>query len=384
MMCYSGIMRRFFKNIHLWLSLPFGIVMSVTCFTGAILIFEKEITESVQSDYYFVDSVADQRLPMTEVMTLVKGHLAEGQRITGVVISADPERCYKVNLSEPKRAAIYVDQYSGEVKGQPERLTFFAVMFRLHRWLMDTRPEDGGIYWGKVIVGISTLVMVVVLITGIFIWVPKSFRMWRNRSTIAVRKGWRRFWYDLHVAGGIYAVLLLLAMSLTGLTWSFKWYNKGFNWLFGVETADAAPAKSGGDRGKQSVDISPYAHWDAVYNSVADELEHPADITLSHGKASVKLAGWGNPRAADNYLFDNCSGEMLSVERYDDIDRRSKLRGWIYAVHIGNWGGILTRVMWFLAALIGATLPLTGYYLWIRRKFLCKRDCKYKECPHRE
>lgn len=382
-MCYSGIMRRFFKQIHIWLSLPLGVVMSLTCFTGALLIFEPEITESVQRHYYYVDSVGDERLPVAEVVALAENHLADGQRITGVVISADPNRCYKVNLSEPKHAAIYVDQYSGEVKGQPERLPFFSVMFRMHRWLMDTRPADGGIYWGKVIVGISTLAMVVVLITGIFIWVPKSIKMWRNRSTIAVRKGWRRFWYDLHVAGGIYAVLLLLAMSLTGLTWSFKWYNKGFSRLFGVDVT-APAAKSGGDRGKHSVDISPYAHWDAVYNSVADELEHPADITLSQGKASVKLAGWGNPRAADNYLFDNCSGEILSVERYEDTDRRSKLRGWIYAVHIGNWGGILTRVMWFLAALIGATLPLTGYYLWIRRKFLCKRDCKYEECPHRE
>lgn len=377
-------MRKFFKHIHIWLSMPFGLVMSLTCFTGAVLIFEKEITESVQSEYYFVDSVTEDILPMTEVVSLAEAHLTEGQSITGVVISADPERCYKVNLSSPKHAAIYVDQYSGEVKGQPERLPFFAVMFRLHRWLMDTRPEDGGIYWGKVIVGVSTLAMVVVLITGIFIWVPKSVKMWRNRSTIALRKGWRRFWYDLHVAGGIYAVLLILAMSLTGLTWSFKWYNKGFSALFGVDVTAPAAAKSGGGRGAQSVDISPYAHWDAALDYVSGEYDYPVDVTLSHGKASVKLAGWGNPRATDNYLFDNGSGEMLSVESYSDTDRRSKLRGWIYAIHVGNWGGILTRVMWFLAALIGATLPLTGYYLWIKRKFLCKRKCEYRDCPHKE
>mgnify|MGYP003314858551 CR=1 FL=1 len=170
-------MRRFFKQIHIWLSLPLGVVMSLTCFTGALLIFEPEITESVQRDYYYVDSVGDERLPVAEVVALAEANLAEGQRITGVVIPADPSRCYKVNLSEPKHAAIYVDQYSGEVKGQPERLPFFRVMFRLHRWLMDTRPADDGIYWGKVIVGISTLAMVVVLITGIFIWVPKSIKM---------------------------------------------------------------------------------------------------------------------------------------------------------------------------------------------------------------
>lgn len=28
--------------------------------------------------------------------------------------------------------------------------------------------------------------------------------------TVKVRKGWRRFWHDLHVAGGFYTLLVLL------------------------------------------------------------------------------------------------------------------------------------------------------------------------------
>jgi hypothetical protein len=28
---------------------------------------------------------------------------------------------------------------------------------------------------------------------------------------------------------------------------------------------------------------------------------------------------------------------------------------------------MLTRILTFLAVLIGATLPLTGYYLWLKR-----------------
>jgi uncharacterized iron-regulated membrane protein len=29
---------------------------------------------------------------------------------------------------------------------------------------------------------------------------------------------------------------------------------------------------------------------------------------------------------------------------------------------------MITRIIYFLAALIGGTLPLTGYYLWLRRR----------------
>ena len=139
-------MRKIFKELHIWLSLPLGLVMSVICFSGAMLVFEKEITEMVQKEYYFVDKVSDDALSIEQVEALVKPTLSDDVEIKNVEVSEDPERCYKVNLSKPKRAAVFVDQYSGDIKGQPERLPFFRTMFRLHRWLMDTRPEGDGIY----------------------------------------------------------------------------------------------------------------------------------------------------------------------------------------------------------------------------------------------
>ena len=61
------------------------------------------------------------------------------------------------------------------------------------------------------------------------------------------------------------------------------------------------------------------------------------------------------------------------MELYSDSTKANKVRGWIYSLHVGNFGGIVTRVMWFLAAMLGATLPLTGYYLWIRRLIVSHR-----------
>ena len=374
-------MKKLFKELHIWLSLPFGIVMAITSFTGAALIFEKEITESLQSHYYFVEPTADGAIPLDELIANIETELKPEQRVTGVVVSPDPERSYKVNLSEPRRAAIYVNQYTGESLGQPERLEFFTVMFRLHRWLMDERPTDNdAIFWGKLIVGISTLAMVVVLLSGIVIWIPKTIKALKNRSQISLRKGWHRFGYDLHVAGGIYAVLLLLIMALTGLTWSFEWYNKGLYRVFGAEQ-QAEDASGSGNRSaterrasaNSDVAASPYAMWQDVYEEVVALNGTSSQITISTGVASVALDQIGNQRAADKYHFDSSTGEITSVEYYPDADRRTKLRGLIYSLHVGNWGGIVTRVLWFLAALLGATLPITGYYLWIRRKFFRKR-----------
>lgn len=333
-----------------------------------MLIFEKEISESVQREYYRVERVGDMTISFDDAVAVVEPLLTEGQRITGITVSSDPMRTWKVNLSKPKHAAIYVDQYSGKVLGSPERLPFFRTMFRMHRWLMDSKPQDGGVFWGKIIVGISTLTMVIILLSGVVIWIPKSVQMWKNRSKISVRRGWRRFFYDLHVAGGIYAAVLILAMALTGLTWSFGWYRNAFYGVFGVDSAK--PANTQQHRGQSGED---YAAVDIAYEDIVARYDRYRDATVTPNSVSVKMAGMGNPRAQDKYLIDTATGSVDSAQLYNAAPRQQKIGGWIYAIHVGNFGGYVTRVLWFMAAMLGASLPLTGYYLWFKRKLKPKR-----------
>ena len=35
-------MRKYAKRLHLWLALPFGVILTLVCFSGAVLAFEKE------------------------------------------------------------------------------------------------------------------------------------------------------------------------------------------------------------------------------------------------------------------------------------------------------------------------------------------------------
>lgn len=371
-------MEKIVRKLHLWLSLPFGLIITLICFSGAMLVFEKEVMESSNPHLYFVNEVAETPLPLDVLAANVATVLPEGVTVTGITVPNDPERTYQVNLSKPRRASMYVNPYTGEVVGKYERAPFFTTMFKLHRWLMGSpRNEDGSMGTGKMIVGISTIVFVVVLISGVIIWWPRSRKKLKKSLAIHTRKGWKRFWYDLHVAGGIYAVVFLLAMALTGLTWSFQWYRTGFYNVFGVEMSQGGShggnqgsGHSGGkgDKGgKGDAPQAPYAHWQDVYEELAEKNPHFKQITLSNGSAGVSFDKIGNWRAADKYTFDTRSGEITDVVLYEDSADATKIRGWIYSVHVGSWGGMFTRILTFLAALLGATLPLTGYYLWYRR-----------------
>lgn len=55
-------MRKFFAKVHLWLSIPFGIIIAIVCLTGAILVFETEILELGYPSRYFVKKVKGEPL----------------------------------------------------------------------------------------------------------------------------------------------------------------------------------------------------------------------------------------------------------------------------------------------------------------------------------
>lgn len=413
-------MRKVFRKLHLWLSVPFGIVVAVICFTGALLVFEDEITSLYYSG---VSTVEPQRevLPLGVIVEKVEQGLSSGTEVTGVVVSSSPCEAYKVNLSKPRRAALYVNQYTGEVQGDYRRLGFFSGVLRLHRWLMDTKPGDGGIYWGKIVVGASALVFVVLLLTGLVLWLPRNRKMFKNRLKVVFSKGKNRLWYDLHVTGGFYAALLLLVMALTGLTWSFGWYSDSFYSLFLSSESDVsivtqlsdattgattvshnraaqatlvsendavsaatflaaqsdgstgATVKADGVSGATAVAncsaAGKYGSWSKALEAVAALCPDFAEITVSAGSVSVKYDSWGNSRASDKYNFDESVGTLLSVQEYAGTTEKSRVRGWVYSLHTGSWGGVVVKFLYFLAALLGTALPLTGYYFWIKRLY---------------
>lgn len=157
----------------------------------------------------------------------------------------------------------------------------------------------------------------------------------------------------------MYALVLLLAMALTGLTWSFSWYRAGFYKVFGVEmkqraghgalqtvhgtpqtahgtlqTAHGTPQTAhGGKSGRNSSEegrgnrehTSPYACWQQVYEELKARNAGYKQITVFNGSASVSFERFGNQRAADRYAFNPQDGEITEVTLYKDTDASGKM-----------------------------------------------------------
>ena len=140
-------MKKFFAKIHLWLSIPFGIIIAIVCLTGAILVFEAEILEFCYPSRYFVKEIKSEPLSPAVLMGAADQQLPDSIKINGIRVSSDPKRTYQLILPG-KKAACFFNPYTGEITGIDDGKGFFMKIMRLHRWLLDEYKRDGSFAWG--------------------------------------------------------------------------------------------------------------------------------------------------------------------------------------------------------------------------------------------
>lgn len=369
-------MRKILSKIHLWLSIPFGIIICIICLTGAILVFENEITAYIQQDLFKIDPPSNAKVLSPSELSDKVNQIYKGKAIvTTLSYSQASDKACSVILSDNARKTIVVNPYTGEIIGTAERPVFLAKVRYLHRYLLNPPAVKGEMSVGKFIIGCTALIMAVILITGFFIWIPRQMKSLKMRLSVQTNKGWRRFWYDSHVALGFYSCLLLLIMALTGLTWSFKWYSNAVYGLFGESTAASSENKA--SNSKQDKDKKQesghntfnYTLWNNAMADLTSAYPSYQEITLTASEAQIVTQN----NATDKATFNPQDGHIAKIMRADESSDSPSLKGLFYSLHTGTWGGIWSKILYFLAALIGFTLPLTGYYLWWKKRSARKK-----------
>ena len=336
--------------MHLWLSLPLGIVIAIICLAGSVLVFERDFGSVGQ---YEVNPMGRTPLPVDSLLSAVEHSVPEGSAIAGIITFPDSCRAYKFMLTRPAMVALWVNQYTGEVIRPYKRAALFRFASSAHRRLFGSTKSQTG----KLIIGITTLCFVIILVTGVILWFPRSYNDFIHKMKIPLHKGAFSFWHGLHCAGGAYVAIILLVCALTGLTWSFKWYNSGVYSLLGSE-----PAKSA----RHNKAAENFTAWQKAFDYVS-EKNPDREVRIYQGEVEVMLGGCGNQQAADTYRYDTETGAITDVIMYDAQPQSRKIKGWLYTLHVGSWCGWLSKIIYFLIMIVGASLPLTGYYLWIHR-----------------
>jgi uncharacterized iron-regulated membrane protein len=406
-------MKIFFRNIHLYLSLASGLVIALVCLTGGVLVFEKELEQTWHPERYFVTPASTPRLPLAQLTAAVWAYKPRA-KITGLKVYADPARTVEISLAGvpeggrkgegaagkgraagPEAAGsappagsqdqarskngagkggkggggegggpkVFVNPYTAAITGELNyRETFFFTMMALHRGMV------GGAV-GKLVVGVSTVLFLFIIGTGLVLWWPATRNIVRQRLTVKWRGGWKRLNHDLHITLGFYSALFLFVFAFTGLAWSFEWFNKGIYAVTNSPLRRPEPPTSA-PPAAAALPLTPDAAL-ARARQQAPRAEYYSLQLPKDPAGSIKVATL-RPHAAyenatDEVYLDQYSGRILGQQTYEQRSLGLRVRGMFKPVHTGAIFGWPSKVVGLVVCLLGFTFPITGTIMWLNR-----------------
>jgi uncharacterized iron-regulated membrane protein len=372
------------RKIHLWLGMISGGIVSVICLTGAV--WALHIHGWIGESDPRIPSRDDASLLLrpSALVRMAKDSLAG--RLPGYVSYTKDGPAWLGVFGRGERTTVMIDPYTGiplkrtafsmnGAAGQP--FDFWMFIRRGHQSLWLPRVI------GRPLINYSTLTFVAVLISGIILWIPKTKKAARNRLWFHWKKGAgiKRKIFDFHAVAGIYAAVFLLLMGLTGMMWGLEWYAKFMYRLAGGDSDITANMETSDPANRLSAPADPMSAVDSVFEWMLHSYPGAAMYYIScpdtANPASVIRATVYPDRGVyynrDIHVFDRYTLREIGVDglyggRYRDANFPARLFRSAYDLHIGSYWGMPGRILYTLAALLGATFPFTGAYMWYKRR----------------
>ncbi|MBP8184663.1 MAG: sulfite reductase flavoprotein subunit alpha [Pseudomonas sp.] len=378
------MLKKILFQLHWFFGISAGLVLMLMGVTGALLAFESELLTALNPQVLRVEVRESGLLAPAELVA--KAESAAAKTVAGLWVDSREQRAARVFFTPPageRRGPMrYLDPYTGELLGQPLGQGFFDLMQRLHRFLA---LGDSG----KQITAASTLALVFFCLSGLYLRWPRQAWNWRVWLTLDWAKKGRAFNWDLHAVFGTWCLLFYLCAALTGLYWSYDWYRQGVTQLLGDAPAGQQGGKPGERRGGREpapAGPPPKVDYEVIWRSlqnaagpqlVAWNLRLPA-VAGEPATVAYLLADAEHPRALNQLSLDPLSGQVRQQQRYADKSFGAQLLASVYALHVGEYFGLLGRI---LMALASAALPLFGITGWLlyldrRRKKRALRSAK--------
>lgn len=387
---FVNVVRPLLFWLHLAIGVAAGAVILVMSVTGALLAFQPQIIRFIDRDVRTVSVPAGQT-PLSPHELLAR--VAEARpdvHPSSVTVSHEPSDAVSVVAD---RTTLYVDPYSGHILGSPSTAApqVFRTIESWHRWLAAPGTWRQS---GKSIADASNAVFLVLALTGLVLWWPRTaqwrqFRtvLWFRRSGTAKARD-----FNWHNVVGFWSAPVLIVLTATGVVMSYPAVNA---WLFRVSGGPVASRAEGGRPagpegarpggpdgadgrrrpGGQPAAVAPVPEQiDALVARAALLSSQWDSVTLrwsanAAAPVSVSVAGvsaW-NAMARGTASIDPRSGEVTNWQPTGSSNLGQRVRQWVRFAHTGEvygWPGQLAAA---LACVGGVVLVWTGLSLALRR-----------------
>lgn len=361
-------LRKTLFQIHLWAGILLSLYLIVIALTGAILVFEDELTSAaLPSAFHRYDPA--ETAPVTKLVEDFRNRFP-GAKIEYLALPTRSVPAVQVRGVDPQKHEFNVigDPVTGLL--EPASRSWLNVVHDLHIFLLLGEAH------GVQINGIGAAILLLLAATGLVLWWP-GIRLWTRGLKVSFRHNWRRMNYDAHSAIGFWTLALVTWWAFSGVY--FAWYRQvgaAVNMVAPLKNMippplpKIAPHPDGVPRATlaQLLEIaekaSPASHLGGFTNAT---LTEPTVIALmDRGRP-------GDFSHRDVITMDAASGRVLTIWHYG---QNQSLGDWImwamHPLHFGTLWGLPIKVLWCLFGSSLAILSATGVLMYWNR-YLSKR-----------
>lgn len=358
-------MKKLIKKIHLWIGLPLGLLFMVISLSGALYCWAPEIATII-----YEEKVEPQKKPFVSVSTIkqvTKQALPKGDFRT--VYYRGQSRAIQVLLYVPGTYYhVNVNPYTGEIIHlQDMKQGWLNKVKLLHRNLLMGPIGREIVHWG-------TLLFFIMVVSGIILWWPLNSTHLKKSLGITFRGPSYVVNYRMHNASGFYVSWVLIFVIITGLFWGFSGIKNSFRKLSGEDLIKYdTPLSYENTTGK---DIDPIELMDKLATrfhkkypnkNIRISNPHKGDDPI---QVSIIDKGQIVPKV-DHLYFDRYTLERLNGNFKNGLHQErsifNRLQLMAYDIHFGSVIGLTGRLLVFVASLLGATLPITGFLIWWKK-----------------
>lgn len=367
--------RKFIFWLHLVAGLVAGVVIAAMSITGIAIAFEEEILRWCDRKVSRFEPFGEKKLPVAELIRRVEAE-HPGFNTASFAMFRDPARSWE--LYDENERLLYVNPFTGGTLASRAHSAheWLHKLEECHRWL---GAKDGQTSVGRLVTGISNLMLVVLCVTGLYLWFPRRWSRRALRPLVGLKLSYqgRARHFNRHNVFGFWSMPFLLVLSVTAVAISFEW---GHRLVFIVAGEEAPESRNYGMMAVPPPVVPPPAEGtpavtlDAAFSRMADGFPDWKSITLETMPATPDPLEFGvtvpDPMPARAYIpvkSDPFTGEILQQVHFIDRSAGLQARVWARFLHTGGAFGLPGKIIASLACVASLLLVWTGFVLSWRR-----------------
>jgi uncharacterized iron-regulated membrane protein len=356
--------KKLIAQIHLWLGLVVGLIIIIIALSGAIYCFAPELQDLTQP-YRKVVAQNSAFLPPVQLKQIAEKEVP-GKHANRIYYGSKTQSVQVLFRDKEKYSySVFIDPYNGKLlKVRNNKKDFFSVTLDLHRTLLIPQGHEV-IRW-------STVAFFLIIVSGLVIWWPRNKRVAKHGFVLKLTASPKRLNYDLHRVLGFYASWAILLTVFTGLMFAFDSFADFTYKLTGSNRSVVQKKPPVSDTTFLSNDDALNHVWVAVNKDL--HQRYAAMLFVLPDKKSDAILLRANPESKTLYKTDfryfdrnsatEISGAYVWGNYADARTVADKIKRMNYDIHTGAAWGLPGRIALFFAALIVASLPVTGFYIW--------------------